>query len=59
MTLVEVSNYLGLSEKTISNNLKRTQQNLQKKGIILIKRGCGTKANYEIKELENGNNGFN
>ena len=53
MTLTEVSLYLGLSEKTISNNLKRTQENLKKKGIILIKRGCGAKANYEVKEFYN------
>lgn len=50
MTLTEVSTYLGLSEKTISNNLKRTQEHLKKKGIILIKRGCGKRANYEIRE---------
>lgn len=50
MTLTEVSQYLGLSEKTISNNLKRTQEHLKKQGIVLIKKGCGKKANYEVKE---------
>lgn len=50
MTLQEVSVYLGLSTKTISNNLKRTQNNLQKKGITLKKYGCGNRARYEVIE---------
>lgn len=50
MTLQEVSIYLGLSEKTISNNLKRTQEQLQKKNITLKKYGCGKRARYEVIE---------
>lgn len=50
MNLQEVAKYLGLSENTISNNLKRTQENLKKKGIILVKRGCGARANYDVFE---------
>lgn len=52
MTLLEVSAYLGLSEKTISNNFKRTQENLKKRGYLLIKRGWGKKAIYEVKEIK-------
>lgn len=55
MTLQEVSIYLGLSEKTISNNLKRTQENLQKKNITLKKYGCGKSARYEVIEGEKNN----
>jgi transcriptional antiterminator len=39
MTLQEVAQKLGRSESTIYKNLKRTQDSLEKKGILLIKRG--------------------
>lgn len=48
MTLQEVCKILGKSESTIVNAFKRTQINLQKKGIILIKEGYGKTANYII-----------
>lgn len=51
MTLKEVSEFLGLSEKTISNNLKRTQDSLERRGFRLIKRGRGSKAQYEVSLL--------
>ena len=48
MTLQEVCKILGKSEITLINAFKRTQENLKKKGIILIKEGYGKKANYTI-----------
>ena len=49
MTLKEVCKILGKSEITLITSFKRTQENLRKKGIILIKEGQGKKANYIIK----------
>ena len=49
MTLREVAALLGKSEKTIKYAFKRTQENLRKKGIILMKWGYGDKAEYEIE----------
>lgn len=49
MTLAEVSEFLGLSEKTISNNLKRTQKSLERQNVILTKYGRGNKARYEVR----------
>lgn len=51
MTLKEVSEFLGLSEKTISNNLKRTQDSLERRGFRLTKRGWGSNAQYEVSLL--------
>lgn len=48
MTLKEVAKKLGKSEKTIKTQFKRTQENLQKKGIILIKNGYGDNADFQI-----------
>ena len=48
MTLKEVCRRLGKSESTIINSFYRTQENLKKKGIILLKEGYGKKANYTI-----------
>lgn len=48
MTLKEVCQRLGKSETTLITSFKRTQQNLKKKGIILIKEGKGKTANYTI-----------
>lgn len=48
MTLQEVCKVLGKSESTLINTFKRTQNNLRKKGIILLKEGYGKKANYTI-----------
>lgn len=48
MTLKEVCRRLGKSESTIVNSFYRTQENLKKKGIILLKEGYGKKANYTI-----------
>lgn len=48
MTLQEVCKVLGKSESTIVNAFKRTQINLQKKGIILTKEGYGKTATYTI-----------
>ena len=49
MTLQEVAATLGLSEKTLRHCFVRTQQNLAKKGIILMRWGQGKKAEYEIE----------
>lgn len=48
MNLQEVCKILGKSETTLIGSFKRTQENLKKKGIILIKEGQGKKANYTI-----------
>ena len=48
MTLEEVAMRLGKSEVTLRTKFKRTQENLKKKGIILVKTGYGDKADYQI-----------
>ena len=48
MTLKEAAMRLGKSEVTLKTKFKRTQENLKKKGIILIKTGYGDKADYQI-----------
>lgn len=58
MTLEEVTMRLGKSEVTLRTKFKRTQENLKKKGIILIKTGYGDKADYQIMyEKEINKNG--
>lgn len=55
MTLEEVAMRLGKSEVTLRTKFKRTQENLKKKGIVLIKTGYGDKADYQIiyeKEID-------
>lgn len=49
MTLKEVALTLGKSESTILRNFARTQANLRKKGILLMKWGEGKNAEYEIE----------
>ena len=56
MTLQEVCKILGKSETTLIGSFKRTQENLRKKGIILLKEGQGKKANYTIIYKENDEN---
>ena len=48
MTLSEVCSILGKSESTLIASFKRTQENLRKKGILLLKEGRGKSANYKI-----------
>lgn len=48
MTLEEIAMRLGKSEITLRTKFKRTQENLRKKGILLIKTGYGEKADYQI-----------
>lgn len=48
MTLQEVCKILGKSETTLIGAFHRTQENLKKKGVILIKEGIGKNANYTI-----------
>ena len=55
MTLQEVCKILGKSETTLIGSFNRTQNNLAKKGIILIKVGQGKNANYIIKYKEDNN----
>ena len=58
MNLQEVCKILGKSETTLIGSFKRTQENLKKKGIILIKEGQGKKANYTvIYEKDDKNDG--
>lgn len=57
MTLQEVCKILGKSENTLITNFNRTKENLEKKGIILIKEGIGKNANYIIQYKEDKNNG--
>ena len=52
MNLKEVCEKLNLSETTLITSFKRTQANLAKRDIILIKKGYGKKAIYEIKLKE-------
>ena len=56
MTLQEVCKILGKSETTLITSFKRTQENLKKKGIILLKEGQGKKAHYTIIYKENDSN---
>lgn len=49
MTLKEAALTLGKSESTLLRNFERTQANLLKKGIILMKWGEGRSAEYEIE----------
>lgn len=53
MTLQEVCKQLGRSETTLITAFNRTKQNLEKKGIILIKEGQGKNAQYYIEYKEN------
>lgn len=52
MTLREVAYLLGKSEKTIQKNLRRTQDTLRKRGIILTKWGEGKNAEYDLEYEE-------
>jgi len=52
MTLKEVCKILGKSEITLITAFNRTKENLEKKGIILIKEGRGKKAQYYIEYKE-------
>ena len=49
MTLKEAALTLGKKESTIARNFARTQANLKKKGILLMKWGEGKDAEYEIE----------
>lgn len=57
MTLHEVCKILGKSESTLMTAFNRTKQNLEKKGIILIKEGIGKNAQYYIEYKEDKENG--
>lgn len=56
MTLQEVCRILGKSETTLIASFKRTQENLKKKGIILMKTGVGKNADYQIQYMEDDQN---
>ena len=49
MTLKEVALTLGKSESTIKYNFARTQANLRKKGILLMRWGRGAEVEYELE----------
>lgn len=49
MTLKELCLTIGKSEGTILRNFARTQENLKKKGILIMKWGEGRSADYEIE----------
>lgn len=52
MTLKEAAQQLGKSENTIYKNFKRTQETLEKYGIILTRWGRGKTADYQIEYEE-------
>lgn len=52
MTLKELCKVLGKSESTMKHAFPSTCKNLLKKGIIIIKKGYGKKAEYFIKYKE-------
>lgn len=52
MTLQEVCKILGKSETTLVSSFKRTKKNLEKKGIVLTKKGYGKKAQFYIEYKE-------
>jgi AraC-like DNA-binding protein len=52
MTLKEVARQLGKSENTIYKNFNVTQENLAKKGILLMKWGRGKTLEYELEYEE-------
>lgn len=56
MTLEEICKKLNLSENTIKHGFKRTQKNLIKKGLILIKEGYGKQSEYFLTISEEENN---
>lgn len=49
MTLKEVALLLGYNEDSLRSHFKRTQEQLKKKGILLMKWGRGKDAEYEIE----------
>ena len=49
VTLKELCLTIGKSEGTILRNFARTQENLKKKGILIMKWGEGRSADYEIE----------
>jgi hypothetical protein len=49
MTLKEVALLLGYSEQTLKDQFPKTQENLKKKGILLMKWGRGKDATYEVE----------
>lgn len=57
MTLQEACKVLGKSETTLIASFRRTQENLKKRGIILIKTGIGKNADYQIKYMEDDKDG--
>ena len=55
MNLQEICKKLNLSETTLITSFQRTKANLEKRGILLIKKGQGKKAEYEIKIKDEDN----
>ena len=55
MDLQEVCKKLNLSETTLITSFQRTKTNLEKRGILLIKKGQGKKAEDEIKIKDDDN----
>lgn len=49
MTLKEVALLLGYSEDSLRSHFKQVQQNLKKRGILVMKWGRGSSAEYEIE----------
>ena len=52
MNLKQLADFFGYSENSLKTNFKRTIINLEKKGIIIVKKGYGKKATYQIKYKE-------
>ena len=49
MNLQEICKKLNLSETTLITSFQRTKTNLEKRGILLIKKGQGKKAELKMK----------
>ena len=49
MTLKEVALLLGYNEDSLRSHFKQVQRNLKKKGILLMKWGRGSSAEYEVE----------
>lgn len=52
MTLKEAAQQLGVSENTLYKNFKRTQETLEKYGIVVTRWGRGKTADYQIEYEE-------
>lgn len=55
--LEDAAQIIGMAPKTLYRNFKRTQQNLKKKGILIMKWGEKKHQKYQIEYLERDEDG--